>query len=326
MKNKKTIEFLIFFTAILLILNQSVVFAKTNVSTPDSTVLVAHSPVEIKSDQDFVDLGLPGSGTKEDPYIIENYEIDVSIAKDGISIEDTTKFFIIRGCEISGALKGISIENVTSGTAIITSNYCYNNADNGIDLYLSDGQVISDNRLNENKIGVRFENCSNLVITQNTCNNQRGVGINAFNSHDINITENTFYSSGYEGIMMTNSHSFVVYKNLFELNDMEGILVDSLSADHIFYHNDFIENNLAAATPQAKDHGVNNLWYNDVTLEGNYWSDYSGEGPYTIGGSAGSEDLYPLKKPNIKETNYGLFFILAFISTIFIVIKRRKRN
>ncbi len=35
-------------------------------------------------------------------------------------------------------------------------------------------------------------------------------------------------------------------------------------------------------------------WYNTVTREGNYWSDYTGTGAYQIAGPAGAKDPYPL--------------------------------
>ena len=122
----------------------------------------------------------------------------------------------------------------------------------------------------------------------------------------------------------------VIYKNLLEFNDEFGILITWSCTDNVFYHNDFIDNNqdptVNVDMPQADDAGENNLWYNSAILEGNYWSDYSGEGAYQISGSAGSYDLYPLRKPIIAETNYSLLFILALLSTSFVVIKRRNRN
>ncbi|MFW9925873.1 MAG: hypothetical protein ACFFDM_03785, partial [Candidatus Thorarchaeota archaeon] len=43
----------------------------------------------------------------------------------------------------------------------------------------------------------------------------------------------------------------------------------------------------------AQDDGDENMWCEEVLQIGNYWSDYIGEGSYTIPGSAESVDLYP---------------------------------
>ncbi|MFX1483982.1 MAG: NosD domain-containing protein [Promethearchaeota archaeon] len=43
----------------------------------------------------------------------------------------------------------------------------------------------------------------------------------------------------------------------------------------------------------AQDDGEENMWYEELSQIGNYWSDYNGEGSYTIPGSAESIDLYP---------------------------------
>ena len=42
----------------------------------------------------------------------------------------------------------------------------------------------------------------------------------------------------------------------------------------------------------AADYGSENSWY-DGNSSGNYWSDFDGEPPYAIPGSAGSVDPYP---------------------------------
>ncbi|MFW9893769.1 MAG: NosD domain-containing protein [Candidatus Thorarchaeota archaeon] len=43
----------------------------------------------------------------------------------------------------------------------------------------------------------------------------------------------------------------------------------------------------------AQDDGNGNMWCDELQQIGNYWSDYTGEGTYTIPGSAESVDLYP---------------------------------
>ncbi len=66
-------------------------------------------------------------------------------------------------------------------------------------------------------------------------------------------------------------------------------------------HNAFINNSWqdldVEYTSQAFDWGQNNNWYNDISLEGNYWSDWSGIGVYELdsySGETSNSDPYPL--------------------------------
>ncbi|TDA33944.1 MAG: hypothetical protein DSO02_03230, partial [Hadesarchaea archaeon] len=56
-----------------------------------------HAPIYIEGDGNFKPANgvRSGSGTKTDPYIIENWEIDASNAH-GIHIKNTTAYFVIR--------------------------------------------------------------------------------------------------------------------------------------------------------------------------------------------------------------------------------------
>lgn len=64
--------------------------------------LVPHDPIYIHGNGDFTpDNGITkGSGTANDPFIIEGWDICASLKEDGIRIDDTTAYFIIRNCYI----------------------------------------------------------------------------------------------------------------------------------------------------------------------------------------------------------------------------------
>ena len=51
--------------------------------------------ITIDSDSDFINYGFPGSGTTEDPYLIQRLNITAS-SGDLIAIHNTQVFFIIR--------------------------------------------------------------------------------------------------------------------------------------------------------------------------------------------------------------------------------------
>jgi hypothetical protein len=83
-----------------------------------------HSPIRIiGNDQFTIENGVTGgSGTEVDPYIIENWIIvDDDSAPHGIFINNTTAYFIIKNCTISGFhhpdefRQGIQLSEVTHG-------------------------------------------------------------------------------------------------------------------------------------------------------------------------------------------------------------------
>ena len=96
-----------------------------------------HSPIIITCDGNFSDYGFPGNGSAVNPFIIENYNITTN-DEIGISILDTTKFFIIRNCYIDAYRRGIDIENTAIGTASIINNICINHWINYCRIYYFD--------------------------------------------------------------------------------------------------------------------------------------------------------------------------------------------
>lgn len=73
----------------------------------------SRGPILIEGDRGFLLEGLKGSGTEDDPYVIEGWVIDASSA-DGICVRNTGKYLTIRNCEIVGNPQhvGIRLENV----------------------------------------------------------------------------------------------------------------------------------------------------------------------------------------------------------------------
>jgi len=77
-----------------------------------------HEPIYIYGDDGFtVENGvLFGTGTAEDPYVIEGWRIDAPNADYGIYIDHTTKHFVIRDCVIERArLAGLYFNTVKNG-------------------------------------------------------------------------------------------------------------------------------------------------------------------------------------------------------------------
>ncbi|MHA1126435.1 MAG: NosD domain-containing protein [Candidatus Heimdallarchaeota archaeon] len=123
-----------------------------------------------------------------------------------------------------------------------------------------------------NRCGILISECTNITIINNT------------------INEN------YRGVDFTESENCTFVYNLFKENNDYAIDDDSNVGMNYIYYNNFIDNNDGGSS-QAYDYQSANLWYNSLTNEGNYWSDWIGSGPYYIDGNANAIDPYPLSDP-----------------------------
>ena len=115
---------------------------------PVDNNLIQHDSFIIWDDDDFITYELPGDGTTNDPYRIENYNITTS-GLYAIYIFSTTKFFVIENCYLESSNDegyGILISNIAGGTAKINNN-TINLCSSGISLYESDQNLITNNRI-----------------------------------------------------------------------------------------------------------------------------------------------------------------------------------
>jgi parallel beta-helix repeat protein len=225
------------------------------------------SPIYIQNDTYFslekgVNVG--GSGTADDPYIIENWAIDASDGV-GIDIQNTTKYFIVRNClvENGGSLcDGIRLYNVINGR--IENNICSNNANYGINLESASNNNLINNTCSNNSWpginlryssnyntlagntcegnsgnGIKLESSSNNTITNNNCSNNHGYGITLESSSNYNtLAGNTcenHHGSGYYyyGINLDSSSNNTLAGNTCEGNSTHGIYLGSSSSNNL---------------------------------------------------------------------------------------------
>ena len=231
--------------------------------------LVDHSPIVIEGDYQFtVENGVvSGSGTVDDPYVIEGWRIDAGYNDYGIRIHRTTRYFIIRNVEISGAGKaGISLSYVKNG-------------------------VITDSHLTGNWIGISLNFSAHNKISSCTIESN-GDGIHFYFSHDNQIIQCTVTKND-TAIWLDGSNGNDLIGNTISANYM-GVYLDLGAERNLIYSNAFIDN-----VHNAHSVAVNDWDYNG---QGNYWSDYCGidadengigDAPYVIR-SKGDQDNYPL--------------------------------
>ncbi len=308
---------------------------------------VDHEPIVIITDQNFTDYGFPGAGTEEDPYRIENYKI-LSSKNTGIYIASTTKHFTIRHCYINVYYIGIRLYNVASFTATIFNNTCEYNSYGGILIDTCDFiQIINNTCSNNNYVGIMTK-FSLSTIVNNTCVNNQEAGILCSDYSDyssvlnnyckynnlglwvlrsdyLTVSNNTF-SYNTEGALCGFSSSNLFIYNLMKENFEYGVRIQ-LSSTIIVHHNAFVDNN-KLGTSQAQADSSGNVFYDTTTSEGNYWSDWSGIGNYSIDGAGDCVDLYPLglpPVPTIKEYNNRFVFFLPLLLVPLVFYLNRKK-
>ena len=188
-----------------------------------------HKSIYINSNADFIISNgvINGNGTETDPYIIEYWDITASL-ENGIHIENTNVYFIIRNCLIHDGKNnhniGIYLSNVTncqinnvtlynnsegihlsnSFDNSITNSSVYSN-DKGIYLDYSSKNNIINCALYNNIDAVKFSNSSNNEITGCVISSNDENSIYLFNSSNNRIVNCVLYSNGYAGVYLNCS-------------------------------------------------------------------------------------------------------------------------
>ena len=295
--------------------------------------LTPHDKINILSDSDFGPSGynFSGTGTAEDPYVIEGYSI-ITTSLIGISVSGTTKYFIVRNCYVDASDYGIYISDVADGTATVVFITCSNN-DEGISIVRSNNSTVANNTCTNNADGIIINDSDRSTVINNLCTNNV-CGIHTFSSYSSIITNNTC-KKNYFGILLSASDSCVIKYNSLQENENYGVYLLSDSVNNVIHHNFFLYNNLEG-TSQACDNGRTNTWYDTNTLEGNQWSDWAGVASYSIDGDAESSDPYPLDEFMVpptsslpSDTNMQIMVFvlgLAFIPLVLIIRKRLKNK
>lgn len=227
-------------------------------------------PIEIASDYEFTAGNgvVGGSGTVDNPYVIEGWRIDAGYYDYGIRIHGTSRAFVIRDVKISGAAKaGIFLSYVQRG-------------------------LIQDCELVGNWIGITlnfasFNRITGCVLASNT------EGIHLRFSSDNQILSNTIDGNDYAAIWLFASNTNEMIDNVLVGSHM-GVYLDLGSEGNLLYDNSFLDNIHNAHSDRL------NLW--DCRQVGNYWFDYNGidadgdgigDSPYVIN-SDGDQDNFPL--------------------------------
>jgi len=194
-----------------------------------------------------------------------------------------------------------------SSNNTITGNNCSGNSNQGIFIESSSNNTLSNNTCSDNSnVGIYLKSVSNSTLLNNTCSGN-SIGISVYYSSNNNTITNNNCSANYNHGMciQTSSSNNTVAYNYFYSNTKYAINITFGASNNLIYHNNFYQNNGAGkgvnGNCQAYDEVGGNTWYDNTAHEGNYWSNWDGNGwgtpsAYPIAGGAGAYDMYPLRR------------------------------
>lgn len=305
-----------------------------------ASILIYHSPHLSVSENELFITGLSISDEFPD-YLLE-YEVknnNVNGYKLGFFL-DAKRIDIQE--PIYGQIIIVNGYKITIKNQLETSDFC------GITLYNCNKVTMSDLQLTPtkriNKYGIRILHCKNIRIINSIIRNYgRGIhfyessksivksckienskvqGIFVYYSESINLINNTLRDNHWGDMGLDYSDYCEIEYNIF-LSHSYGISYPGLRLDYssfnIIHHNAFIGNE-SDDCPQAMDLGGENTWYQQLSSEGNYYSDWSGSGPYDIWTASWDNitDPYPLSKiPIYSDFNYKNFYYFFLVLVIF---------
>lgn len=269
--------------------------------------------------------------------------------KYGIYIYESTNLFVSNNYLFNN---NIGIWLLSGPSSTIVNNTCVNSGEYGFFLSSSEGLIVANNSISNNsKTGIELLSCSasniennnfaknavglsvksNFVFISENNYKENELGLYVSSSKRTIIDSNIFIKNS-DSIQLISSDNCTIIHNILLKGNSYALTLDMCSDNNTIYHNIFIANT-KFGTSQAYDDGVNNTWYNITLLEGNYWSDWSGVGNYSIDGIARNVDPYPSHLPytfNIDSTNRKLYLLIllaipiAVLPIVYFSYKKRK--
>lgn len=162
---KKRIAFLL----LILLLSSNLIFDTVSSYYNIKSSLSTSEEVRIYSDNDFEKYALGGDGSLHNPYVIQYRSINSEyyVYTDGILITNTSKYCIIKNCEIKAYHIGINVMNVTPNT-LTCMNIIVENSEIGIKVFNCQNMTIRNNRLSTREIGIWLNRAAYSTVLDNT--------------------------------------------------------------------------------------------------------------------------------------------------------------
>ncbi|MGY5876759.1 MAG: right-handed parallel beta-helix repeat-containing protein, partial [Candidatus Thorarchaeota archaeon] len=272
------------------LLNSSRTIITENIISNNSAhgIVGVHSDNTTIHDNDISDNGWWGGMTQIDPP-------DLC----GIVFGGTTGWIISSNRIWNNNASGIAIQSASDSEII--DNEIFNNTDRGISSTLSENITVAENEIwgngwvtNGSVAGIWIDYSNYSLVEGNTIYNNTWYGlhesgfantlrgneiyenrndaISTYDSQNCTIIDNIMYGQS-AGIVFDGIHSRIIENLIFD--NEYGIAFEN-QGSNVVYGNDICWNTEYNAYDVEGPGDMMNLWYNDVTDVGNWWSDYDG--------------------------------------------------
>jgi parallel beta-helix repeat protein len=176
----------------------------------DLLTYTTHSVIRVNNNAELAAEATSGSGSVDDPYVIEGYNITGS-GGICIFIGNTTAHLIIRDCYLHNA----------------------EGAGDSLKLYKVTNAEVENNNCIGSNIGIHLDSSSNNTVVYNTCNQNFRCGIFLDSSNNNTISTNTCNKAAWDGIILDSSSNNMVVYNTCIWNYYCGIRIDSSSKNTV---------------------------------------------------------------------------------------------
>ena len=166
------------------------------ISTLNNYINIESEPIAIFNDTQLGQLSSRGSGSFEDPFIIENLIIETNSSKRGLEIKNTNAYLVVQNNVFTH-----------SNLTVLGGGISFTNSNN----WQLQNNIVMGN--GEEVIGVQISDGSNFAITSNLLNQSQE--INAKSVFNFTISANLIKSRNF-GIRLQSAFDFAIFDNYVE--------------------------------------------------------------------------------------------------------------
>ncbi|MBY9014949.1 MAG: right-handed parallel beta-helix repeat-containing protein [Candidatus Lokiarchaeota archaeon] len=203
-----------------------------------------------------------GSGTWEDPYIIQDLIFDNQSKLGYIYIENSNVYFQVKNCTFYGSLNGITLLNVNNSQ--IFNNTLWGSdliSQHGIRLSLSNNNTVYDCSINGTQFGIQLMESNYSRIFENNIQNCSFCGIASMSSSYNLIADNYLLRNNY-GIFDTDGFNITIRENTVDGSLFYGIGA-SVSKNDTIIRNIVVRSEYMAITLYSSNNTL--IQYNNLS-------------------------------------------------------------
>ncbi|MDG6220979.1 MAG: NosD domain-containing protein, partial [Candidatus Thermoplasmatota archaeon] len=218
------------------------------------------------------------------------------IAEKGLYILGTADA-LVQNSSFSRGYHGVIVRSATGPNTPVSNCTFHGLQSYGVYIDMSSFITIENNTFYSQNYGAYAISSNNITFTHLNLTGQTSVALRFESGADCNVFNSEIESPGTAIYLTGSTRRTTICYNVIQGGSVYGFYLGSSTYDNLIYHNRIIGN-----SNQAYDDGTNNNWYNGYPMGGNYWGDHTSpdvnidgyvDNPYTISGSAGSQDPYP---------------------------------